>query len=178
MSSSEFEFLTDLREEDAKEKKAKAEKAKLRTRFFDKATEQERQGSLGERYAVVPAQDEKQARERIARYYSGFTISAIRETDGDWEAILVEDPALVPFSIEVDGYIFERQIRSGSVMLDDERLKEEDPELYESITRQVTVVKPLDDLDKETLAKLASYIYTGQPSVALPAPKEAKPEDE
>lgn len=173
---SEFDFLVKLGEVDAQEKEAKKEKTELRAKFFELATEKAAQEPLAERYAVVPAENEEQARERIARYYSGFRIDAIREVTGvgDWEAILVEDPELKPFSVEVEGKVYQRQIRSGSVLLDDERLKEEDLELYESITTQVTVVKPLDDLDQDTLAKLSDYIYTGKPSVALPAPKEVR----
>lgn len=177
LSLSEFDFLVDLGRYDAQEKEAKKEKAGLKERFFELATEKLAKEPLAERYASLPASSEEEACDRFAQYYAGYTLDAIRPVEGQegqWEAILIEDPALKSFSVEVAGRVYSRQIRSGSPLLDDERLQEDDPELYEAVTELKRVVKPLESLDDDTLAKLSNYIYVGRPTVALPAPKKAK----
>lgn len=79
-----------------------------------------------------------------------------------------------------DGFVYTRQISKAAPSLDDERLREEDPELWEEITyipEPERVLKPLEELSPEQLAKIGEYLVAGRVSVKLGAPKKAKPED-
>lgn len=79
-----------------------------------------------------------------------------------------------------DGFVYTRQISKGAPSLDDERLREEDPELWEEITyvpEPERTLKPLDDLTPEQLARLGDYLVAGRQTVKLGAPKKVKPED-
>ena len=81
---------------------------------------------------------------------------------------------------KTDGLVYSRQISNGAPLLDDERLREEDPELWDQITyipEPERTLKPLDELDPELLAKVGSYLITGRVTTKLGAPRKAKPEE-
>jgi len=106
-----------------------------------------------------------------------------------------------------DGMVYQRQFVSGSPVLDDEALQEASTELWIDITQIPNydaiaelvyhtgvdaedleewindrwtgprTLQPLDSLDAETLALVEPFIHPGKPSVKLPAPRKAKPEE-
>lgn len=79
-----------------------------------------------------------------------------------------------------DGMIYSRQISKAAPSLDDDRLREEDPELWEQITyipEPQRTLRPLEDLSPEQLAKVGEYLVAGKVTTKLSAPKKAKPED-
>lgn len=166
--------------------KAESDLKKSRGEFFERATEQCVDETLARKTIRLVADDQAMVEAHIEREYPGWVIIQTRETDpedGDvsaaWEAIIEEDATLKPYKYVNPelGLVFERQIRQGSVMLDDERLKEEQPELYEKITEETRVVKDFDTLDEDTVAAVQPYVYRGKPTVALPAPRKAKEEE-
>jgi hypothetical protein len=110
-------------------------KDKLRLEFFELATKQ--QDEPAEKVVATKARSESDARHIIEQRYPAWTISEIRATDGEggyWEAIIEENPELQPFSIEHDGWIWERRIASGSIFVDDDRLGVDDPDLWKEVT--------------------------------------------
>jgi hypothetical protein len=126
---------------------------------------------------------EQQARERAEKYNPRFAVDMIREVEDGWEAIMVERPEFVPYTfVNVeDGMVYQRQVVPGGQLLDDDRMREEDPDLYEEVTFELPwgdrIVRPLDALDPRTLADVQGYIYRGKPSVKLPAPRKATEEE-
>lgn len=106
-----------------------------------------------------------------------------------------------------DGMVYRRQFNNGSPTLDDDLLRRQDPDLwvrisdipqYDDIAELVfeagvdhreidewiqkhwkgpRTLKSLDSLDDDTLAEVQPYIHPGKPTVSLPAPRKAKPEE-
>lgn len=158
-------------------------KNKLRDEFFEAVNTTISEGSLAEKYASVHAPDEASARDRLKKQYPAWTVDEIRSGKGDlWEAVLTEDPAFVSFTYvnKELKVVFQKQVSSGSIYIDDERLAEEDPELYDEVTyvpEPERQLKDLESLPPHVLAKLADYIYEGRPTVKLAAPRKAKDEE-
>lgn len=79
------------------------------------------------------------------------------------------------FVNESDGFLYSRQISQGAPSLDDEKLRKEDPELWEEITHvpePERVLKPLEELDPDQIAKLGNYLVPGKKMNKLAAPKK------
>ncbi len=131
----------------------------------------------------VFADSDLEAEQRAVQRYPGYTPGVLigPAIEGDpWTVTLEEDPTLRPYTyISSDGMVYSRQVVSGSPMLDDERLRDEDPELWEAITHipQERVMKPLEELSDDQLAALSDFMYSGKPTVKLGAPRKAKPEE-
>lgn len=98
-----------------------------------------------------------------------------------YEVLLKENPEFRDFTyIDPDlKQVFTKKVVAGSTRLDDETLKADDPGFYEEITVLPTerVMKPLEDLTPEQLAKLQEYLSEGKPTVKLLAPRKAKAEE-
>lgn len=157
-------------------------KNKLRDEFFAAANEEIKSGNLAEKYASVDAPDEASARDRLKKQFPAWEIEEIRNDKNLWEAVLVENPDFVPFTYvnKELGVVFQKQVSSGSVYIDDERLAEDDPDLYEEVTyvpEPERQLKDLESLPPNVLAQLADYIYEGKPTVKLTAPRKAKDEE-
>lgn len=161
-------------------------------------------------YVFHGPEDQDDAWAIIEQRNPGWTVQAIRPCEGGYEAILESDPTLTPFSFDnpEDGMTYGRQVQAGATLLDDERLLQDDPELWVKVTevpnadtiKEVMyecgvdhteldgrldllwphtqrVLRNFEELDPDTLAALAPYIYEGKPVVKLPAPKKTKVED-
>lgn len=121
-------------------KEFETSKNECKNRFFEAVTEKIRNEWVPvEKYAICDALSEAEARKELERMHSGWLIDTIRENpdaQGEWEAIMVEDPELKAFTYvnPEDGMVYTRQVVSGSPTLDDERLKAEDPDLWREIT--------------------------------------------
>lgn len=160
------------------EKEAKTKKDALRSKFFEEITESLAADDLAEDLVVVEASDEKEATERIKANYPAYNIEAVREhpdLEGQWEGIIIENPEYKSFSVEVGGEIWQRQTTVGAPTVDAERLAEEDPDLFETVTfvpEPERQMKPLKDLDPVALARLQKYVVSGKVTLKLPAPKK------
>lgn len=125
---------------------------------------------------------EGQVREKLETRYPAWDIQAIRPTkDNFFEVELQEKPEYMPFKFAnpEDGMLYARQVSSGSPQIDDEALKEAEPELYEAVTYEVTErrFKDFDELDHDQLARLQTFVYEGRPTIKLASPRKAKPEE-
>ena len=79
-----------------------------------------------------------------------------------------------------DGLVYSRQISRGAPSLDDDRLRKEDPELWDEITyvpEPERTLRPLEDLSPEQLAKVSSYLLPGKITPKLGAPRKATLDD-
>jgi len=162
-------------------KSGEKSKNKFRDDFFQAIEDEVSSSPMAEKIATIGAADEASARSLLSKQYPSWTVDEIRETDGVYQAILVENPQYVGFTyVNKDlGLAFQKQVSSGSVFVDDERLAEEDPELYEQVTYVPTErkLRDLESLPSELIAKLSEYIYEGKPTVKLAAPRKVKEEE-
>lgn len=163
------------------------EKAKDRYKdeFFELITEQ-----LSElcgqpvRVRTYPGKSEAAARIRALLHNPGWLISSTRPSEHPelgWDFVMNEDAALLPFAIVVEGVKYGRSVAKGPVMVDDDWLAEDDPDLYTEVTYKlpwgVVITRPIETLSAETIARLGKYIYNGKPRVSL-AVREVKPDVE
>lgn len=108
----------------------------LQREFFDAATEMLSQQSLARKTVEVP---EGANAEWLEQHYPGWkVVSSLRpgKEPDIWEAVLEEDPAKLAFTYvnPDDHMVYARTTAQGTPMLDDERLRDEDPELWEQIS--------------------------------------------
>lgn len=113
-----------------------AKKEANRKDFFALATEAMSETELAEDIVEVRAPDESKARDRVKQKYPAWIVEAVQEhpkREGWFEVIISENPELLPFVYEA-GFKIKRSVSKGSPFIDDERLREEDPELWEEVT--------------------------------------------
>ena len=165
-------------------KKAEKEKDKLKKRFFDAINETLKEEVPQQVVQQVEAEDEEEALRIAQRMYPRFrTLDAQPDDDssGQWNVILEENPELKEFSYTnvTDGNVYQRIIAEGTPFLDDEGLAEEQPALWEAITKEVTTreLKPLEELTPEQAAAIQPYITMPKPQARLGAPRKAKEEE-
>lgn len=163
-------------------KSAEKEKNKLREKFFREATEALTEELPAQSVERVPAGDMEEALRIAQRRFQRHRVVDVREAEeGTWDVVLEENPELRPFTYvnRADGQVYQRIVSEGSAYLDDESLKQENPELWERITAEKTerVMKPLEELDAEDLVKIQPYITTPRPSARLGSPRLAKQEE-
>lgn len=151
--------------------------------FFEAVEEMFREQNLAEKFVTVHAESEADAREILAKQNPDWVVGRVLSLeDGRYEGLIIENAAYQPFSFvnPDDGMVYSKQVVAGQVFVDDERLKSEDPDLYEQVTyvpEPERVLKDLDDLPAHVLAKLSEYIYQGRPTVKLAAPRRATDEE-
>lgn len=164
-------------------KTSEALKNKCKDRFFALANEALASKGLAFTMVEYPANDEADARERVLLHHPGWMIQELRPhvvKPGLWQAVIIEDPAYKPFSYEHGGVKYARQVSKGTVMVDDDWLRDENPELWETVTHELPwgehVIKPMTLLDAETIGALTKYIYNSAPRASLAAPRPVKEE--
>lgn len=150
----------------------------LQREFFDAATEMLSQQSLARKTVEVP---EGANAEWLEQHYPGWkVVSSIRpgEEPDTWEAVLEEDPAKLAFTYvnPDDHMVYARTTAQGTPMLDDERLRDEDPELWEQISDypepwlglvQAAIKDALEEVEVAGLAKVGrvDLLYKLNPGV-------------
>lgn len=120
-------------------------KEKLKKEFFTGITKWIKEnGEPEEDYLIVIGADEEAAIEAAEKERPGWIVEAVRpyRAEGDeeqvpdaWEAIVVENPEFMPYTIEFSGKVYGRQIVEGPSMLEHERIEEEDPELWKRVAK-------------------------------------------
>lgn len=109
----------------------------LKVEFFDAITDYlQAEGGQADQLVSVHATTAEEAVEFAEKHYPAWIAVDQRKGDGEdhWEVILEERPEYQAFTIEHDGRVWGRQVAEGATMLDDERLQEEDPELWKAVT--------------------------------------------
>lgn len=166
-----------------RKKEAATALEKARDEFFAYATEQVDDPDLLARKTVQTTNGLLAGLVQVAKDYPEWRVLTSEQEDADdphtWNHLLEENPKFKSY-VYADpdlGLVFERQFRSGKIVLDDERLKKENPELYDEVMEMVPQPKDFDKLDDETLADVQQYVYREKPTVALASPRKAKEED-
>ncbi len=116
------------------EKSAKKDREKLRSEFFDLATKSVT--TLAQKTVRSYANTKAEAQEEIEKGYPRWNVIEIRSTGYYWKVLIKEKPEFksFPFVNPEDGQVYHRNVVEGSPTLDDERLQEEDSELWDRIT--------------------------------------------
>lgn len=133
--------------------------------------------------------DEEVAKDRLVQKHPRYevidieTLVKAKKAKSIYRAILQEDPFYLPFSYVnlEDGYVYTRRIKDGQTLLDDERLKEENPDLYLVATYKLPwgdrVPIPQQMLSQADQAAIQEFIYQDTPRIELAPPRLAKAEE-
>jgi hypothetical protein len=176
------ELTTDLGHHYRRWKTHEAEKEKLRKRFFEQATTHTAEKVAARSVEVIEAVGEEEALRIAQRRYNRHRVLDVEDNDdGTWSVIYEENPTYKDFKYvnPDDGQVYQRVIAENAPYLDDQAIQDENPELWDQITRQVTrrELIPLEDLSPEDLAAIQPYISVPTPQARFPAPRKAKPEE-
>jgi hypothetical protein len=145
-----YDVATDLGEVYYLRLDAETEQKELRGEFFKASTLAAEAQGLAQKTVQIPeGMDSSQAEAYALRYNSGWRLverytgddevtKLIIEEDPEFkqhsEVILVEDGVLDAKGKSHPGYVVTKTVRSGSALIDDERMREEEPGLWEAIT--------------------------------------------
>lgn len=162
-------------------KQAEKFKDEYREEFFRQVSEKLKEEVAPQIIAEFPTEDEEEALRMAQRQYVRHRVVSSAPMEGGYQVVLEEDAELRPFTFlnKEDGQVYQRIVSEGSPSLDDEALAEEQPELWEAITNEVTTreLKPLEELTPEQVAELQKYITMPKPQMRLGKPRRAKPEE-
>lgn len=164
-------------------KAAEKRKDELKKDFFESVESTLSLETPAQTYEEIFASDDSLAAEKAEKKFPTFRVlSTLEAGEGVYRVVLEERIEFRPF-VHInkdDGYVYQRQVTNGSPILDDDRLKAEDPDLWERISILPVPereLKPWNQIDPEDIAKLSEYLYSGKPQVKLAAPRKAKPEE-
>ena len=161
-------------------KKWDKSKSEFRKEFFEVANKQHE--TLAEKIASVNAESLAEAISLSEKLFPGWTPLSATQSETGFDVHLKENAEFKPFTFvnPEDGMVYQKQIVAGSVMFDDERFKNDHPELYNVVTympEPKRELRPLEELADDMISLIQDYIYEGKPVVKLAAPRKAK-EDE
>lgn len=206
-----IEITSSLGKADETQKSSKKDRDRYKDEFFETANDVLASRDLAQKtYSIV--KDIKNPEEFASNRNPGWIVINISKTSEGYSVLLEEDPSFMPFVFvnQNDKKVYNRSIREGSLLLDDDLLKEEDPDLYDEVTQTPNadiiwdflnefddsglddsliqyiddnpnkfprILKSLDDLTESQIDDLQPYMYQGPKTVALNAPRKAKPEE-
>jgi hypothetical protein len=180
MTDKLVEVTKQLGENYKEAKEADKKKNDSRKEFFELIDERENDEPT--EIIGVTASSEAEARAQALKYFPSHEVLLVRDNEDGTFLLEIRIADLYrPFTFvnPEDGMVCARQARAGSLHLDDERLKEENPDLYERVTYvpDERVLRDLDDIDDEDAALLGEYLYSDKPTMRLAPPRKAKPEE-
>lgn len=129
------EVVADLAPQYTTWKSSEKAKNKFRDEFFKSITESIKEGELAERVVTIECGTTEEALDIAQKQNPLWAVVSGRITNrGDYEVLLRENPEYMPFTIEFDGKTWGRQVSSGSTLIDDDKLREENEDLWYEIT--------------------------------------------
>lgn len=137
MSRTPEEIVADLAPAYKEWKGGEKSKNKLKEEFFEAITTKLANEELGEDIVLVEeAESEKDGQEWVEKRHPFHEVTDARKNpDGSgFEYIIRERPEFMTFYVDYDGYTYGRQVASGSLLLDDEALKDDNEELWFEVT--------------------------------------------
>jgi hypothetical protein len=165
----------------------------LRSEFFDAATLSQEDASLATKTWIAPKGVSDP--EGLATKYNPGWLIANRQDGEENHLLLVEDPDFKEVTVTSEGdngrYTITKQIRSGSDLIDDDRMIEEDPDLWDQVSYYPALdflrqwvpeedleraaigiglsrqLKNPDDLTPEEIESIKPYAYEGKKVKAL-----------
>lgn len=124
------------------------------------------------------------AEARVIQKHPRFLIEGIQATGAKtYKAVLKENPEFTTFTYvnANDGNTYTRRVDDGSLRIDETRMAEERPDLYESVTIETwggnKVMCPLDMMTPGMQQSISEFIFPGPPKVVLAPPRPTKQED-
>lgn len=173
------EVARDFGKAHAEESQAKSRKEKFRKMFFDlieiPSTQLARQTIFAE--CDSPAN-------YVATLYPKWRVVKADSLDSDeWRILIEEDPDKknYVFINPLDKMVYSRTVAESAPGVDTERLKAEDPNLWEAITVQPPLpertLKPLSEFDEEQRDKIKKYLTPVTLQNRMEKPRKAKAEE-
>lgn len=110
-----------------------------------------------------------------------FTVD--EDGDTEWKLIIQEDPEKKSYTYinPIDGLVYTHSVAESAPSVDMERLKSEDPHLWQTITFQPPLperqLKPLDDLTEVQKDKLRNFLTPPALQHKMLSPRKPKPEE-
>lgn len=156
-----------------------------RAKFFE-AVDEEIVATETLAHQIVPIPEGVIAAAYVKQFHPGWRIVEDGIEEGRETVLIEEDPSLKKFVYvnHEDGNLYRRNVSQSGPSLDDDRLKAENPKLWQRITqeeevpaRTVRVLKDLETLPNKDLAAIQEYFVPGPMTVKLDAPRKAKPDE-
>lgn len=149
-------------------------KDKLKEDFFKEAS------SLlftGTKQEWIKVRNEDEAYEEANKRFPDYKVVDVQGSSMRFLLTLEEIADFSPYEFvnPKDKQVYKRIRQEGSIWLDDEAIMDENPNLYQQITRPRTgrELIPLDELPDDILPEVQKYIYPGKPIMKLAAPRKA-----
>lgn len=166
----------------AKWKEAERAKNLEKERFFNEVTQRLQDELAAQSVEKISAKDEEEALRIAQRRFHRYKVIDVRENkQGDWDVVLEENPEYKPFVYvnKEDGQVYQRVVAEGAPFLDDDSIRDENPDLWDRITEEKVTreLRPLEELDPEDIAAIQPYLTAPRPQVRFPNPRRAKPEE-
>jgi uncharacterized membrane protein YkoI len=168
-------------------KENEEKKNALKDQFFSLLTSTiDRQTAATQIVYVGEVADKEEAKAFALKRNPGWKVIATymdvpKEGPPVWSVSLEEDLTYKPAAYinRKEGMVYQRTVAEGATYLDDEEIRENNPELWAAITREKVIEEmiPLEELDAEIIEQLSEYVYRGAPSVRFLAPRPVR-EDE
>jgi hypothetical protein len=151
-----------------------------RAKFFEAVDEQILSSeTLARQTITVPEDVEPEA--YVKQFHPGWRV--VDPGSKEHTYIIEEDPSFKKFVYvnHDDGNVYRRNVSQAGPSLDNERLKEEDPDLWKRISvskvQRVRVLKDMEEISNKDLAAMQEYFVPGPMTVKLDAPRKAKPDE-
>lgn len=168
------QFLTWYKKAEEAEKKKK----EYRQMFFDSI--EFKPSELARQSVFVPLGEDPM--KWAAIWYPRWRVVAGGRVLDEWKIVIEEDPKYKSFTFihPTSHKVYQRTVAESSPQVDLNELKEKNPLLYEKVTQYPVVekiLKPLNSLDPEDLAKLVKYLQPPKLTLRMEKPRDAKPEE-
>lgn len=167
----------------AEEADAKTRMEKYRKQFFDLLKSAIPSSELARQTIYYEGEDPDA---HIATLYPKWKVlkkELLDEFPAEWRILIEEDPERKSwiFVNPINGYVFQRTVAESAPGIDLERMKEEDPFLYQTITveppKPERVLRPLSELKDMEKDLLKEYLLPPKLTNRMEKPRPAKAEE-
>lgn len=162
-------------------KREEKKKESLKDEFFDIATKEYKDPKEIE--TTIEAKTEEELFDKLQKLYPEYKLIDYQQNGRkkSYKVFLRENLYYRPFKYvnPLDKQVYSKIRQAGLPFLDEKALQEDDPELWEKITRKVEITEliPMDELSPEIISELRKYIFPGRPIMKLAAPRKATAEE-
>lgn len=127
-------------------KASKKDLESSRSEFFDIATKTLEEGSLAKRNITINDNCGESVDLYIEKWYPGWRMVKSKPIDDGFLVQIEEDPSLKKFVFinPSDGRVYQRNAIQGNPYLDDDKIKQRDPDLWERISNPI----PYQNIDQ------------------------------
>lgn len=180
MSHDLSQITTDLGSAHKSSKELEKKLKDCRAKFFEAVDEEILSSETLARQTITVPEDVDPIA-YIKQFHPGW--KEVESGPQEFTYIIEEDPAFKKFVYvnHDDGNVYRRNVSQAGPSLDNERLKEEDPDLWKRISdpkvQRVRVLKDLETISNKDLKLMQEYFVPGPMTVKLDTPRKAKPDE-